>query len=72
MEWSKPLVLHHNQFSQLHVLLLENSKEHSQEKEHNVCMCDCQDQRLSIQDNHRELQDYWDEDVATLEDNGIG
>jgi hypothetical protein len=51
----------------------QNSKEHSQEKEHNVCMCDCQDQRLSIQDNHRELQeDSWDEDVATLEDKGIG
>jgi hypothetical protein len=32
-------------------------KEHLQGKEHNVCTCDCQDQRLSIQDNHQELQD---------------
>jgi hypothetical protein len=31
-------------------------------------MCDCQDQRLSIQNNHREVQDSWDEDVTTLED----
>jgi hypothetical protein len=41
-------------------------------KEHNVCMCNCQDQRLLIQDNHRELQDSWGEDVITLEDKKIG
>ena len=69
MQWSQTLVLHHNHFSQLHVLLLQNSKEHLQGKEHNVCTCDCQDQ---IQDNHQEFKDSWDEDVTTLEDKGIG
>ena len=35
-------------------------------------MCDCQDQRLLIQDNHRELQNSGGEDVITLEDKEIG
>ena len=35
-------------------------------------MCDCQDQRLLIQDNHRELQNAWDEDVITSEEKEIG
>jgi hypothetical protein len=47
-------------------------------KMYKVCLCwsishcDCQDQRLLIQENHRELQDSWGEDVITLEDKGIG